>query len=107
MLAEAIEAAPEPATPLEAVAAALDALTATFAEDRREMGGGCGRSSTKSAELQERAAFKRSVLTEAVIGALHERGVRGALGEPGRGPRGSGVPRGLRRAGRIRPTAGR
>src|SRR5271169_3301960 len=35
LLADAIAAAPGPATPLQAVAAALDALTATFTDDRR------------------------------------------------------------------------
>jgi AcrR family transcriptional regulator len=75
VLAEAIEAAPEPASPLEAVAAALDALTATFGQDRREMGRRLRTVIDKSAELQERAAFKRSVLAEAMVGALHERGV--------------------------------
>ena len=76
VLAEAIEALPEPASPLEAVATALDALSETFGEDRREMGQRLRTVVEKSAELRERAAFKRSVLTEAVVGALHERGVR-------------------------------
>jgi AcrR family transcriptional regulator len=76
VLAEAIEALPEPASPLEAVATALDALSETFGEDRREMGQRLRTVVEKSAELRERAAFKRSVLAEAVVGALHERGVR-------------------------------
>ena len=36
ILAEAIAAAPADATPLEAVAVAVDALAVTFTEDRRE-----------------------------------------------------------------------
>src|ERR1700761_4109234 len=36
LVADAIAAAPDPATPLQAVAAAVDALAVTFTEDRRE-----------------------------------------------------------------------
>src|SRR5258708_265608 len=38
LIAEAIAAAPEGATPLAAVALALDALAGSFTEDRRELG---------------------------------------------------------------------
>ncbi|HTJ67326.1 MAG TPA: helix-turn-helix domain-containing protein [Actinospica sp.] len=75
VLAEAIAAAPESASPLEAVGAAVFALTDTFTEDRREMGRQLLVVIGKSAELQERAAYKRSVLADAMDGALRERGV--------------------------------
>jgi hypothetical protein len=67
---------PEPASPLEAVAAALTALTDVFDEDRRELGLRLRGVIEKSDELRERAALKRSVLTQAMAGALHERGVQ-------------------------------
>jgi AcrR family transcriptional regulator len=75
VLAEAIEGAPEAATPLQLVAVAVDALAATFTEDRREMGGRLRQVIAKSAELQERAAFKRAALADAVASALRKRRV--------------------------------
>src|ERR1700761_2809255 len=39
LMADAIASAPESATPLQAVAAALDAVAATFTDDRREFSG--------------------------------------------------------------------
>jgi hypothetical protein len=56
LLAGAIAAAPGPATPVQAVAAALGALAA-------------------NSELRERAAFKHIGLTEAMAEALEKRGV--------------------------------
>jgi AcrR family transcriptional regulator len=75
VLAEAIEGAPEGATPLQLVAVAIDALAAIFMEDRREMAGRLRVVIAKSAELQERAAFKRAALAEAVTSALRKRRV--------------------------------
>jgi AcrR family transcriptional regulator len=74
LLADAITAAPGPATPLEAVGAALDAITATFAGDRREFSARLRLVIAGNSELQERAAFKRGVLAGAMTDALHERG---------------------------------
>jgi AcrR family transcriptional regulator len=75
LLADAVAAAPGPATPLQAVAAALDALTATFTDDRRELAARLRAVIAANSELRERAAFKRSGLTEAMTEALDKRGV--------------------------------
>ena len=75
VLAEAIEGAPEGATPLQLVAVAIDALSATFTEDRREMAGRLRVVIAKSAELQERAAYKRASLADAMTSALCRRRV--------------------------------
>jgi AcrR family transcriptional regulator len=75
LLADAITAAPGPATPLEAVGAALDALTATFTDDRREFSARLGPVIAGNSELQERAAFKRGGLAAAMTDALRNRGV--------------------------------
>jgi AcrR family transcriptional regulator len=75
ILAEAIAAAPGPATPLQAVAAALDALGATFADDRREFAARLIAVIAAHSELRERAAFKHIGLTEAMREALVKRGV--------------------------------
>lgn len=72
---DAIDAADGPVTPLEAVRAALDALTATFTDDRRDVGTRLRPVIAGHTELQERAALKRAKLTEAVTDALHRRGV--------------------------------
>src|ERR1700683_4377191 len=58
ILADAIAAAPSPATPLEAVGAALDALAATFTNDRREFSARLMPVIAGHTELQERAVFK-------------------------------------------------
>ncbi|MFD0442842.1 hypothetical protein ACFQ10_10350 [Streptomyces indonesiensis] len=70
-----IDAAPGPATPLEAFRAALDALTATFTDDRRDVGARLRPVIAGNTELQERSALKRAKLAEAVTDALHKRGV--------------------------------
>ena len=75
LLADAIAAAPDSATPLQAVAAALDALTATFTEERRQFAARLLAVVAASSELRERAAAKRAGLTEAIAGALLKRGV--------------------------------
>ncbi|MBN0043563.1 TetR family transcriptional regulator [Streptomyces actuosus] len=75
LLAEAIAEAPDRATPLEAVGAALDAVTAAFTEDRREFSAALRPVIAGHSELQERSALKRAKLAEAMTGALHERGV--------------------------------
>jgi AcrR family transcriptional regulator len=75
ILADAIAAAPGPATPVQAVAAALGALAATFTDDRREFAARLLAVIAANSELRERAAFKHIGLTEAMAGALEKRGV--------------------------------
>ncbi len=75
LLADAIAAAPGPATPLEAVAAGLDALTASFTDDRREFAARLLAVIAANGELRERAAFKRASLAAAMAAALEKRGV--------------------------------
>jgi AcrR family transcriptional regulator len=75
ILADAIAAAPEQATPLQAVATALDALSATFTDDRREFAARLRAVVAAQRELRERAASKRNGLVEAATEALAKRGV--------------------------------
>jgi AcrR family transcriptional regulator len=75
ILTDAIAAAPAAATPLQAVSAALDALTATFTEDRREFAARLRAVIAGTSELRERAASKRTGLAEAMAQALEKRGV--------------------------------
>ncbi|MCH0562402.1 MULTISPECIES: TetR/AcrR family transcriptional regulator [unclassified Streptomyces] len=75
LLADAITGAPAPATPLEAVAAGLDAMAATFTDDRREFSAVLRPVIAGHSELQERSALKRVKLAGAVTDALHGRGV--------------------------------
>jgi AcrR family transcriptional regulator len=75
LLADAIAAAPGPATPLQAVAAGLDAITGTFTDDRREFAARLRAVIAANSELRERAVFKRAGLTEATREALEKRGV--------------------------------
>jgi AcrR family transcriptional regulator len=75
LLADAIAAAPATATPLQAVAAALDAISSVFTEDRREFAARLFAVVAANSELRERAAFKRIGLTDAMTEALEKRGV--------------------------------
>ena len=75
LLADGVAAAPDPATPLEAVAAALDALTASFTAEQREFGPRLLTVIAGNPELQERAAFKHAALAAALTSALGKRGV--------------------------------
>jgi AcrR family transcriptional regulator len=75
LLADGVAGAPDSATPLEAVAAALDALTASFSAEQREFGPRLHKVIVGNAELQERAAFKRAALAAALTSALDKRGV--------------------------------
>ena len=75
LLADGVAAAPDPATPLEAVAAALDALTASFTAEQRDFGPRLLMVIAGNPELQERAAFKRAALAAALTSALGKRGV--------------------------------
>jgi AcrR family transcriptional regulator len=75
LLAAGIAAAPEAATPLEAVAAALDAATDTFTPAQREFGPRLLAVVASNNELRERAVFKHAGLAAAMAEALRKRGV--------------------------------
>jgi len=75
LMADAVAAAPDSATPLQAVAAALDAATAVFTDDRRDFSARLRVVIADNSELRERATFKRAALAEAVTDALRKRGV--------------------------------
>jgi AcrR family transcriptional regulator len=75
LLADAIAAAPAAATPLEVVAAGLDAVTATFTEDRRELAARLRTVIAANPELRERAVYKRAGLAAATEEALRKRGL--------------------------------
>jgi AcrR family transcriptional regulator len=75
LLADGAAAAPDSATPLEAVAAALDALTASFTAEQRERAPQLLAVIAGHPELQERATFKHAALAAALTSALAKRGV--------------------------------
>ncbi|GHG16665.1 MULTISPECIES: TetR/AcrR family transcriptional regulator [Amycolatopsis] len=76
LLAGAIADAPETASPLEAVACAMDAVgRAVFTPERREFSARRRSVIAAHPELREREALKGVALIEAVTGALRERGV--------------------------------
>ena len=76
LVAEAIAAAPAAATPLEAVAHALDAVgRQAFTPARREFAARRRAVIAANPELQEREALKGLGLTAAMAGALSLRGV--------------------------------
>ncbi|HEU5025729.1 MAG TPA: helix-turn-helix domain-containing protein [Spirillospora sp.] len=76
LLAKGIAAAPATATPLEAVASALDTVgREAFTPDRREFTARRRAVIATHPELQEREALKGLALTAAVAGALQRRGV--------------------------------
>jgi AcrR family transcriptional regulator len=75
LLADGAAAAPDAATPLQAVAAALHALAASFTDERREFAARLRPVITGNSELRERAALKRAGLAETLSEALEKRGV--------------------------------
>ena len=75
LMADAIAAAPDSATPLQAVAAGLGAVAAIFTDDRREFATRLRAVVAGSSELRERALSKRAALAQAMTGALRKRGV--------------------------------
>ena len=75
LLADGIAAAPGEATPLAAVAAALDTLTAAFTQRQREFGPRLLAVVAGNSELRERAVFKRAGLAAAMTDALRKRDV--------------------------------
>jgi AcrR family transcriptional regulator len=75
LLAEGIASAPSSATPLEAVAAALEASGTIFTPDRRDFGPQRQAVIAGNSELQERDELKRAGFARAMTEALQERGV--------------------------------
>jgi len=75
LLAEAIAAAPEHATPLEAVAAALDAAGTAFTPDQRDLGAPRLAVIAANPELQERDTLKRARFAATMTTALRARGL--------------------------------
>jgi AcrR family transcriptional regulator len=75
LLADGIAAAPSTATPLEAVATALDAAAGAFTPDRRDLGPKVQAVIAASSELQQRDALKHDGLAAAMTAALQVRGV--------------------------------
>ena len=75
LFAEGIAAAPDDATPLEAVAAGLDAAAVAITPERRELGPRLQAVVAANGELQERDALKRVGLAKAMSDALQRRGV--------------------------------
>jgi AcrR family transcriptional regulator len=75
LIADAVAGAPDSATPLEAVGAAVDAVAASFPEDRRELAARLKVLVAGNAELQERSAFKSASLAQAMTDGLLARGV--------------------------------
>ena len=70
LLTEGIAAAPEPATPLEAVALGLEAAATAFTPERRELAPRLQAVIAANGELQERDALKHVGLAKAIGDAL-------------------------------------
>jgi len=75
LFGEGIAAAQPAATPLEAVAAGLDAAVEAFTPERRDLGRKMQAAIAASSELQERDTLKRVGLAKAISDALKKRGV--------------------------------
>jgi AcrR family transcriptional regulator len=75
LLADGITAAPDSATPLEALVAGLDAATALFTPQRQDFGLRLRAVIADNPELQEREALKRARFASAMTDALQRRGV--------------------------------
>jgi AcrR family transcriptional regulator len=75
LLAEGVAAAPAGSTPLQLVAAGLDAVTGSFVAEQRAFGARLRAVVASHDELVERDAFKRAGLATALATALRDRGV--------------------------------
>ncbi len=75
LLTDGIATAPSTATPLEAVAEALDFASSAFTPERRDFGPRVRAVIAANTELQERDALKRTSLASALEDALKKRGV--------------------------------
>ena len=78
LLSERIVGAPQDASPLEAVRAALDALAATFPPETHPFVARVQAVTDEHSDLRERAALKRLGYVDAIRTALEERGVPAA-----------------------------
>ncbi|KAA9156692.1 TetR family transcriptional regulator [Amycolatopsis acidicola] len=75
LFARSIAVAPESATPLQAITAALEASEAAFQPERRGLAARRQEIVAANASLREREMFKRVILTDTMGDALRERGV--------------------------------
>ena len=75
LFADGIAAAPEGATPLEAVAVALETATAAFTPEQRSFGPQLQAVIEANGELRERSVFKMMSISAATTEALRKRGV--------------------------------
>ncbi len=75
LLADGIAAAPSSASPLQAVAGALDAAAAAFPPERHEFAAQRRAVIAANSELQERDELKRAGFAAAMSEALQQRGV--------------------------------
>lgn len=76
LLADAIAAAPDGCTPLQAIGTALDAIGAeAFREDRRRFVAKRRAVIAANSELREREALKEIALTASMVDGLRQRGV--------------------------------
>lgn len=75
MFADAIAGAPDEASPMEAIGAALTAFAAEFTDDRREFVAKRQAVIDANPELKERDLLKSAALTTAIADALVARGV--------------------------------
>jgi AcrR family transcriptional regulator len=75
LLVDAVTVAPEAASPMEVVAAALES-TGPFFDERRDFARQRQAVITANAELRERELIKMATLASALAGALRQRGVR-------------------------------
>jgi AcrR family transcriptional regulator len=75
LFSDAIASAPDAATPLDAIAAALDAAAAAFVPDRRPLAPRRQAVIASNSALREREMLKRAALATAMADALRRRGV--------------------------------
>jgi AcrR family transcriptional regulator len=75
LMADAIADAPESATPMAAIAAALEAAATAFPSERRDIALQRQTVIASNSNLQERESLKRATLTAAMAEALRHRGV--------------------------------
>ena len=77
LFTEAITGAPASATPIDVIAAALEAVAAIFAQDRLESVRLRQAVVAEHRDLQERELLKRATLTATIADGLRERGLTG------------------------------
>jgi AcrR family transcriptional regulator len=75
LFTDAIVGAPDSATPIDAIGAALRAAAVMFPPERRELARQRQIIIAANSELREREMLKRASLAEAMVGALRHRGV--------------------------------